>query len=194
MLMNARGYDPNASSDQRNGAPAADGGDTGNVDKIRDILFGTQMREYDRRFATVEDRLLREAAALRDDISSRLTTSEQYLRAELDGVSAKLGAEERSRLQGAREAMDALSALNHELSERVSALAEQTAQQQRELRAQMQEQHRALGEELQRRHHEVVEALRREAYELREVKADRAGLAAMFSELAARLSGGTDSR
>lgn len=29
----------------------------GNVDKIRDILFGGQMRDYDRRFARVEDRI-----------------------------------------------------------------------------------------------------------------------------------------
>jgi DNA repair exonuclease SbcCD ATPase subunit len=192
--MNARGYDPNAFHDDRNGTPTAESGDAGNVDKIRDILFGTQMREYDRRFATVEDRLLREAAVLRDDISGRLTTSEQYLRAELDALGAKLGAEERARLQGAREAMDALSATNHELSERVAALAEQTAQQQRELRAQMQEQHRVLGEELQRRHQEVVEALRREAYELRDAKADRTALAAMFTELAQRLSGAPDTR
>ena len=32
----------------------------GNVDKIRDILFGSQMRDYDSRFSRFEERLLKE--------------------------------------------------------------------------------------------------------------------------------------
>ena len=36
-----------------------------NVDKIRDILFGAQMRDYDKRFARLEDRLMKDAEALR---------------------------------------------------------------------------------------------------------------------------------
>ncbi len=189
--MTAYGSDPAAAAAEANGAFEAD---AGNVDKIRDILFGSQMRDYERRFATLEERLLRESAALREDLGSRLGATEQFMRAELESLGANLRNEERERLAGLRSAMDAISTLNHDLSERLSNLAEQSAQQQRELRAQMQEQQRQLSDDAQRKHSELNDALRREAYDLRDAKADRHALAAMFVEFAHRLSGDNGSR
>ncbi|MBK6304308.1 MAG: hypothetical protein IPF47_00805 [Gemmatimonadetes bacterium] len=81
-------------------APMPTPPDTGNVDKIRDILFGAQMRDYDRRFTTLEERLLRESGELRDDMHRRLTATEQFLRGELESLSASLSAEQRDRKQG----------------------------------------------------------------------------------------------
>ncbi len=165
--------------------------DTGNVDKIRDILFGAQMRDYDRRFALLEERLLREAGELRDDLQRRLTASEQFLRSELETLSGELSAEQRERKQGVRDAMDATDAtanVNRELSDRIAALAEQVAHQHRDLRNAMNDQLRQLQEEIERRHQDLVGAQRREAYELRTAKADRTVLAAMFAEFAQRLA------
>ena len=42
---------------------AADGDETGgNIEKVRDILFGSQMRDTDRRFSRLEDRLAQDTA------------------------------------------------------------------------------------------------------------------------------------
>jgi hypothetical protein len=168
--------------------------DTGNVDKIRDILFGAQMRDYDRRFATLEERLLREAAELRDDLHRRVTATEQFLRGELEALAQSLSAEQRERKQGVRDAMDATANVNRELSDRVATLAEQAAQQHRELRNTMNDHVRQLGEDLERRSQDLTGELRRESYELRSAKADRAALAAMFAEFAQRLAADGDSR
>ena len=164
--------------------------DTGNVDKIRDILFGTQMRDYDRRFAATEERLQREATHLREDLGRRMLATEQYLRSEIETLTTALKAEERDRVQGVREALDSIAALNRDLVGRLGALTDQTQQQQRELRGLLQELQRTLGDELARRHAEVSEALRREAADLRHAKADRATMAAMFAEFAERLAAG----
>lgn len=166
----------------------------GNVDKIRDILFGSQMRDYDRRFSGLEERLFEEVSTLRDDVSRRLATTEQYVRGELDDLTARLTSEQRERIQSVREAMDALTNVNRELSERIAALAEQTAQQHRELRQAMAEQHRQLADESNRRHQEITNALRRESVDLRNAKTDRNSLAAMFADLAHRLSSDSDGR
>jgi type I site-specific restriction endonuclease len=168
--------------------------DSGNVDKIRDILFGAQMRDYDRRFATLEERLLRESGELREDLQRRVTATEQFLRGELEALAQSLSAEQRERKQGVRDAMDATANLNRELSDRVATLAEQVAQQHRELRNTMNDHVRQLGEELERRHQEMTGELRRESYELRSAKADRAALAAMFAEFAQRLAADGDPR
>jgi hypothetical protein len=171
-----------------NGADAPS--DTGNVDKIRDILFGTQMRDYDRRFAATEERLQREATHLREDLGRRMLATEQYLRSEIETLTTALKAEERDRVQGVREALDAIAALNRDLTARLGALTDQTQQQQRELRALLQETQRELGEEVARRHDALADALRREAADLRHAKADRATMAAMFAEFAERLAAG----
>src|SRR5947209_6262346 len=63
-----------SSPEQSHPIPSADGdarsqvlrGGAGNVDKIRDILFGTQMRDYDSRFARLEETLVKENAEIRE--------------------------------------------------------------------------------------------------------------------------------
>ena len=168
--------------------------ESGNVDKIRDILFGAQMRDYDRRFSGLEERLLQEAAALREEVAQRLGATEQFVRGELDALTARLSAEQRDRTQAVRETTDALTNVNRELSERIAALAEQTAQHHRELRQAMSEQQRALTDEGSRRHQELTAAMRREGNDLRNAKIDRTALAGMFAELAHRLSNEGDGR
>ncbi|MEO7965246.1 MAG: hypothetical protein ABIT38_15170 [Gemmatimonadaceae bacterium] len=173
---------------------AARDSEGGNVDKIRDILFGAQMRDYDRRFSSLEDRLLQEAATLRDEVARRLSAADQFVRNELDDLSSRLTTEQRERTQALREAMDALTTVNRELSERIAALAEQSAQQHRELRQALAEQHRTLDDEGGRRHQELATAIRRESADLRNAKTDRTALAAMFAEFAHRLSIEPDGR
>ena len=38
------------------------------IDKVRDILFGVQMRDYDKRFARLEERMLKDTSDLKDDV------------------------------------------------------------------------------------------------------------------------------
>ena len=53
-------------------AIAPDEAGVASLDKVRDILFGGQMRELDRRFGKVEARLGSETAELREDLRRRL--------------------------------------------------------------------------------------------------------------------------
>ena len=56
-------------ADSKGGSP--DEGGVGNIDKVRDILFGGQMRDYERRFAKLEERLARDTAELKDEVKKR---------------------------------------------------------------------------------------------------------------------------
>ena len=77
-------------------APMPTPPDTGNVDKIRDILFGSQMRDYDRRFSTLEERLsahgflrVHRAELIRLDAVKSLSTSDGMHEVKLaDGQAA----------------------------------------------------------------------------------------------------------
>lgn len=169
--------------------PAAiTGAESGSVDKIRDILFGTQMRDYDKRFARLEERLLKESAELREETRRRFDSLETYIRAEFGSLSdrVKNDAHRRDELN---EAMSLhLQETAKSIERKLWQLDEQTAQAQRDLRQQLLNQSKELSDEIRRKSEELTAELAREAGELRHDKTDRAALADLFTELALRLN------
>src|ERR1700729_4193582 len=57
-----------------NGTPA--GGDAVGVDKIRDLLFGNQMQDYDRRFSKLEERFLQRLKDIEAETARNLSAFE----------------------------------------------------------------------------------------------------------------------
>src|SRR5215468_3205657 len=86
-----------------------------NVDKIRDILFGANMREYEKRFGRLEERLTKSSEALRDDLKKRFDSLESYVKDELEAIATRLKAEKVERSENlkelTRESRDAAKAL-----------------------------------------------------------------------------------
>ena len=168
--------------------PDADGAAGGNLDKVRDLLFGGQMRDYDRRFARLEERLTKESAELRDEVKRRLSALETYMKAEVDSLSERLRAEQDAR--GAadqdlgRDLRDTAQQFEHKLTQ----IEDVVARGQRELRQQLHTQHQELGDDIRQRVEEVLLRLAREAQELRSDKTDRKALAALLTEMAMRLN------
>ena len=54
------------------------------VDQIRDIIFGSQMQEYEKRFLALEQRLLKESKALRDELRDSFKALEKRQEEERD--------------------------------------------------------------------------------------------------------------
>jgi seryl-tRNA synthetase len=166
-------------------APAPEGG---SVDKIRDILFGSQMRDYDKRFARLEERLIKEASDLRDENRRRFDGLESFIRSELSALSDRVK-NDAYRRDELNEAMSLhLQETARNMERKLSQLDEQTSHAQRDLRQQLLSQSNELNEEIRRKHDELAAAFTREADELRHDKTDRAALADLFTELALRLN------
>jgi hypothetical protein len=170
------------------GRAAAETGGAASIDKVRDILFGGQMREVERRFARLEERLIKETSDLKDDLRKRLDALEAYARKEDEALADQLRAERTDRV-------DSHASLSTELKEtakahdkRTSALDEQMTKGHRELRQQMLDQHQRMSDDLRSKVDEVLAALAREAQQLRSDKTDRTALAAMLTEMAMRLT------
>ena len=172
--LNARPADPTAAG--------------GNIDQIRDIIFGAQMRDYDRRFSQLEERLLQDSANLRDEFRQRLSSLEEYMRREVEVLADRLTQEQRTRAAGDGELAGSLDQLGRTTDTRFADSAEEAQRTQRDLRGELARQASALAEELARKTGELGAALRREADELHARKADRAALGAMFADVAARLA------
>lgn len=158
------------------------------IDKVRDILFGVQMRDYDKRFARLEERLLKETSDLKEDVKKRLASLEQFVKQEVDALGDRLSAEHAGRADEVKDLGQQLRETSKTFEKKTAAMDDQSARAQRELRQQLLEQQQRITEEMQQRHHELLEALSRDAGELRDEKADRAALASLFTEMAMRLS------
>src|SRR5947209_505376 len=69
----------------------------GNIDKIRDILFGSNMREYEQRFARLEEALRKESSDLRDTTRRHLESLEGFVQKELTALEARMNTERAER-------------------------------------------------------------------------------------------------
>jgi seryl-tRNA synthetase len=177
-----------ASAEEAAPISTADDPGTGNIDKVRDILFGGQMRDYERRFARLEERLVKETAELKDDVRQRLAALESFVRQEGESLAARITSEQEERT-------DATKRLAHDASESVKAFEKKTGQLgdqigrvQRDLRQQVLDLQQTMSDDLRRKIDEVLAQLGRESGELRHEKADRATLASLLTEMAMRLN------
>jgi hypothetical protein len=187
MMNSAQTQEPDMSEEgkmeNRNGAIE----ESGKVDRIRDILFGSQMRDYDGRFQRLEEHLAREAADVRADVQKRLETLENFMKGEVASITNRLNTEQSER-------SSAIEKLGHDLAEtakyldsRIKGLDEQTTREIQGLRQQLLDQSKALSDEIREKHDQMKAGLDRESEQIRGAMTGREALAEMLSEVALRL-------
>ncbi len=163
--------------------------ESGNVDRIRNILFGSQMRDYDGRFQRLEERLGREAEALRHDLQKRLDGLEAFIKGEVESLANRLKTEQSERGQAVEKAARDLADTARTFESKLGNLDGQVAKDIRDMRQQLLEQSKALSAEIKQKHDEVKAGLDSEAQLIRGAMTGRESLAEMLSEVALRLKG-----
>ena len=158
------------------------------LEKVRDLLFGVQMRAFDRKFARLEERLVKETGELREDVKKRLASIEQLLAREVETLNERLAAEHDDRAGSAANLSRQLEETGRSFEKRTAQIDDQLARNTRELRQQIHEQQQHLSDDLKQKADEILERLARESQELRSDKTDRASLAALLTEMAMRLT------
>ena len=159
-----------------------------NLDKVRDILFGGPLRDVDRRFTRLEERLAKDTSDLRAEMRQRLDALESYLKSEVESIAATIRAERDSRDEAIAAVAGELRETGRGFERRVAALDEQMAKGQRELRQQMLEHYHRLSDDTRQKVEDVLATIARESQELRADKTDRRALAALLTEMAMRLT------
>jgi chromosome segregation ATPase len=169
----------------------------GNVDQIRDILFGGQMREYDHRFALLERQAAGDHERLRQEIEDRFRNlaeqSSTLLRQLGEQVQAER-AERAAEAQAATQAMHAavekftrqLAEANERLEDRLREQDNKLREQETQLReqaAQHQAAHETAGKEREALAARIDEQLR----QLTGLASERDTLSDLFTEIAGRL-------
>lgn len=161
--------------------------ESGNVDRIRNILFGSQMRDYDGRFQKLEERLAREAGELRGDLQRQLQALESFMKGEVESMTNRVKTEQSERVQAIQQLAYEMGETVKGLDLKISNLDSQAAKDIRDLRAQLLEQSKALGEEMKEKHDQMKGRLEHEAGQIRDAMTGREALAEMLTEVAMRL-------
>lgn len=163
-------------------------GEINNLDKVRDILFGSQAREFDKRFTRLEDRLVKEVANARDETKKRLDALEHYVKQEVDSLTERLKNEQTERENKITALTEEQKNITLSLEKKINQFDEHSTNSQRELREQILDQSKSLQDDIQQKYTEILTLLERENQEIRRNKTDRSHLAALFTDLAIRLS------
>ncbi len=163
-----------------------------NVDQIRDILFGGQMRDYERRFQEMVQRLDQETLRLREDFERRSGAIEKRLDEHLDKLLKQMRQEVNDRGQALDDlesrVQQAARSARSEVNSAVAALQQDIGAGDERLRNAVVELNAALKQVGD--HASAVLVAARD--ELRTEKVSRDDLAAMFTEVALRLKGNFD--
>ena len=164
------------------------GPDSGaSVDKIRDILFGSQIKNYEARFARLEENLVRETVELKDTMRRRFESLEGFFKSETEALAARLKAEREERTNAFRSLEQELKGIHDALGRKIHELDASTAEADSGLRKELMSESRKLLEEISQRHDSLRSLLERRVGELRHQKTDRALLSALLAEIAAQI-------
>jgi hypothetical protein len=158
------------------------------LDKVRDILFGSQARDYEKRFARLEERLTKESSDLKNDVKRRFDMLESYIKRELETLGERLRGEQNERHDATTQLSGDVKQMSINFERRASQLDELLMRIQRELRDQMLEQSKDLSDDIRQKHESLLQSLERESQDIRFEKTDRSALASMFTEIAMRLN------
>jgi len=162
--------------------------DANSMEKIRDILFGNQLKEFEKRFARLEERVGRETEEIRGDLKKRFDTLETYIRHEIESFSERLKKEQDSRGTANDALQEEIKAKMASADGRIDAIDTQLGDATRDLRQQLLEQSKSLSEEIQAKAEQAAANLEQARGALQGEKVDRATLSSFLVELAVRLS------
>jgi Skp family chaperone for outer membrane proteins len=141
-----------------------------NLEKLREILFGADRRDIERRLNRLDERLDRELTQLRKAIEDAVEPIERFGREEIQSLGGRLRDQEQLRMETFRAS-----------EERAKQLVE-------ELRTHTLEQIKLVADQFRRREDAFTTAIKKAIRELDLRKMDRAALAGLLSETAVNVT------
>jgi DNA repair exonuclease SbcCD ATPase subunit len=181
-----------------NVVPAGDGQIAGpdavGVDKIRDLLFGNQMQDYDRRFSKLEERFLQRFKDTESETARNLSAYDSNSKKQVESLASQLREEKDLRADGDKEIERSLREQTQSLEKRLRTMSDQVSQLERDFSDRLAREVQTLHEEIKRRNEDVHHTLEKMFAELSNVKTDRNLLAGLFVEVAKCLNQDTGAK
>ena len=159
------------------------------LDKVRDILFGGQMRAVESRLQGLEERIMREQATMRSDFNKQLADLDASAKRDAQTLGERIVAERTKRTEDLKSLSAEIKEILRSLEKRHIKLEELSGLADAEIRDQILQQSRAIGNEIERLSQRLTADLNREVTGLRNDKTDVSALVSVFTDMATRLAG-----
>ncbi|MBD2181697.1 hypothetical protein [Aerosakkonema funiforme] len=161
----------------------------GNIDQIRDIIFGPQLREYNNRFDKIESDISLVQQEMRDRIDQVRTILSTELRAAVDGLEKKVKSLNLTSQEEINDLRQQLDRVNKKFSNTIEALDQTVDNQTSSLREELSQARSKLQEDVRSLRAQVFDELERRISVMRDVKVSRDDMAEILFELGMRLKG-----
>jgi septation ring formation regulator EzrA len=168
--------------------------DAPGVDKIRELLFGNQMQDYDRRFSVLEERFQQRQRDVEAESARSLGTLESSIKKQIESIASQLRQEQEHRAEADKELGRNVREQIQGLEKRLSQLSDQLAALEREFTERLGHESQALRDDMRKRNEDTRATIERMFSELSNVKTDRNLLAGLFVEIARCLNQDTTHR
>ena len=164
------------------------------VEKIRDLLFGNQMQDYDRRFAKLEERFLQRFKDIESETARNLSTFEANSKKQIESLANQLREEKDLRADADKETDRTLRDQNQGLEKRLRSISDQLSQLERDMADRLIQEVQSLREDMKRKNEDIQHTIEKMFAELSDVKTDRNLLAGLFIEVARCLNQDTGAK
>lgn len=150
----------------------------GDIEKVRDILFGKYVANFQQRFSELEERLEADVEGLRDKLIEKIAAMDEMVNASLAKLDEKLGEERRERDQEFQQLHTSLGEAETKLQHAISIMEDETNQGLDSIRKMLDHAREQLSKEAEE-----------QQKRLQDEKVGRQSLALMLDEVAIKLRG-----
>lgn len=155
-----------------------------NISKIRDILFGNNISEIDKRFNKLEQQLYEVISSVKDEMQKKLHSFDDYFKNEITSILDQIKKEQENRTTAVNNLNKQVEKINQTISEFKDEMATST----RDMRTRMMDHYKENSESISKLEQELKKLLNKEVNQLTESKVDRKALAIMLSEMALKIN------
>ncbi|MFP4101743.1 hypothetical protein [Coleofasciculus sp.] len=161
----------------------------GNIDQIRDIIFGAQLREYDSRIDKIESNLALIQQEMRDRIEQTKTVYATELRAAVDSLEKKLKSLNMTVQNDNSEIRQTIDMVNKKFSGNMESLDNSLEKRTNNLHNELSETREKLQEDIRSLRSYVFEELERRFSLINDGKVAKDDMADILFELGLRIKG-----
>lgn len=158
------------------------------IDKVRDILFGSQMAGVAKRFEQLEERINSQIEALGEQTAKHFKKIEALIQKKDDALTGRLDSEQSERSQGAEALSNEITDARKAISKTIDEQAKHHAQEIKAVNQQLKEMSNDLSDEMHIQQVEAAKNLEEAVEKLDEDKLARKVLSQLLVEMAERIS------
>ena len=160
-----------------------------NISKIRDILFGNNMNEYEKRFEKLEDKLAQSVAENKADTDKKMASLEAFFKNEIKLLQNKITEEVEAREKSDRRLLTEMDSIEESLKK----FKQSTSESFSDSNQQVLDLSNTISDQMAELNTSLINRLESNSNQLQTSKVDRSSLGMMLTDLAYNIAGENES-